>query len=153
LCEKSCRPGKTNLSIKKNAQRFNHKGAEGGELGEDSRGLRGLRLSLVVDSRHSWAASLFVVATCLWHVQPRRPTGPWLQVTLGVRRLGYLRELSERLQNLLIVEDGSRRRFLHFKLCADLLDLRLLLLETRGDSFHSLLLLCDARFLLCSCRL
>jgi hypothetical protein len=100
-----------------------------------------LRLPAVAG--HSWAASMFVVATCLWHVHLRRPTGPWLQVTRGVRRRGYLRELSERLQNLLIVEDGSRRGFLYFKLCADLLDLRLLLFKMRSEGLYFFLLLRD----------
>ena len=72
------------------------------------------------------------------------------------RRLGYLRELSERLQNLLIVEDRSRRRSLYFKLCVHFLDLRRLLFDTRGElrngRLELLFQLRDGRLLLCASR-
>jgi hypothetical protein len=99
----------------------------------------GLRSSLVF-------VAIRIIVRCS-HVPvarpPRRPTGPWLQVTLGVRRLGYLRELSERLQNLVIAERRSRCGFLYFKLGGHSLDLRLLLFETRSEGLYFFLLLCD----------
>src|SRR6266480_2910027 len=54
---------------------------------------------------------------------------------------------------LLIVADGSRGKFGHFKLGAHLLDLRGLLLKAGSESFNLLLLLGYDRFLFCSCGL
>jgi hypothetical protein len=44
-----------------------------------------------------------------------------------------------------IIYDRSRRRLVYFKLGADLLDLRGLFFELRGEDFHSFLLLRDSR--------
>ena len=54
---------------------------------------------------------------------------------------------------LLIVADHLRRRFARFKLCAHLLDLRCLLVQTRRHSFHSFLLLRDLPAEIGSCDL
>src|SRR5438132_5410370 len=53
---------------------------------------------------------------------------------------------------LLIVVNHLRRRFARFKLRADLLDLRCLLFETRGDSLQSFLLLGYRGFQFSDCR-
>src|SRR6266550_9451619 len=95
----------------------------------------GMHWDRVRFSRHSWAASLFVVPrACGTSI----PDGPQAVATDDTprRRLGCLRELSERLQNLLIVEDRSPRGFLYFELRAYLLNLRGLLFETRNDTPH-----------------
>ena len=62
-------------------------------------------------------------------------------------------ELCNPLTGLLIIQNGSRRRFPEFKLCADLLEFRCLLFELRGENLYSLFLLRDSRFLLCNYRI
>jgi hypothetical protein len=51
-----------------------------------------------------------------------------------------------------IICDRSRRRLVYFKLGADLLDLRGLFFELRGEDFHSFLMLRDTSLSCCTLR-
>jgi hypothetical protein len=60
---------------------------------------------------------------------------------------------AEIVSSSLGIVDHVRRRFGGFKLCAHLLDLRCLLVQTRRHSFHSFLLLRDLPAEIGSCDL
>jgi hypothetical protein len=60
---------------------------------------------------------------------------------------------AEIVSSSLGIVDHVRRRFAGFKLCAHLLDLRCLLVQTRRHSFHSFLLLRDLPAEIGSCDL
>ena len=88
------------------------------------------------------------------HTTKRFPLSPCASATQSVRPLVSIAETQPQLQPecwlsaaLLIVENGLRRRFVCFKLCAHFLDLRCLLIKLRCENLHCLPLLGDDGFL------